>query len=336
MKIAVLPGDGIGPEVVEATVSVLEALGPSLSQPLELTGPHPVGIAVYEAEGEALPDATLAAVADADAALFGAITSPLVRTPGYRSPILRLRQELTLFANVRPCASVPHASSRDGVDLVVVRENTEGLYAGRERTEDGGDTAISERVITRAASERIVRYACELAQAQGRKRVTLVHKANVLRESDGLFREAGLAVAKAFPGLEVEERLVDACAMDLIRDPGRYEVIVTTNLFGDILSDEACMLVGGLGLACSGNIGANAAVFEPVHGSAPDIAGQGIANPLATVLSAALMLEHLGEGEGAARLRAAVNATLEAGETPRDLGGGLGTNDVAQALAARL
>jgi homoisocitrate dehydrogenase len=216
--------------------------------------------------------------------------------------------------------------------MLIVRENTEGMYSGVERIEDGGDTAITERIITRAASERIVRYACELAVKRGDSLLTLVHKANVLRESDGLFRRCGLVVSGEYEQLEVEELLVDACAMRLIKDPEHFQTLVTTNLFGDILSDEACMLVGGLGLACSGNIGENAAVFEPVHGSAPDIAGRGVANPLATILSSALMLEHLDQADQAERLRAAVRRVLELDQTPADLGGSLGTRQVAQAV----
>ncbi len=329
-RVCLLPGDGIGPEVVAEGRRVLEALAPDI----ELTEAA-VGFGAYERHGSPLPEATAAAVAAADAALLGAVTTP-PGIPGYRSPVLQLRQRFGLYANVRPCASVPHPSSRPGIDLVIVRENTECLYCGRERVEDGGDTAISERVITRAASARIVRHACELARAQGRRKLTLVHKANVLRESDGLFRRVGLEVTRDYPELEVEEQLVDACAMNLIRAPERFEVIVTTNLFGDILSDEACMLVGGLGLACSANVGERAAVFEPVHGSAPDIAGRGIANPLATILSVALLLEHLGRPEPAAKLRAATRAVLEAGETTPDLGGALGTRAAADAVLARL
>lgn len=330
-RVAVLGGDGIGPEVVDAAVSVLEGLG----VPLRCEGPYPIGFAAYRKRGTPLPEETLAAVRDADAALFGAVTTP-PDEPGYRSPVLALRQGLGLFANVRPCASAPHPSSRPGIDLVIVRENTEGLYAGRERVEDEGRRAVSERVITRAASERIVRFACEFARRRGARRLCLVHKANVLRVSDGLFRRAGLEVAASYPQLEVEELLVDACAMRLLRDPERFEVIVTTNLFGDILSDEACMLVGGLGLACSANIGECAALFEPVHGSAPDIAGEGIANPLAAIGSAALLLEHLGEDAAAERVRAAVRDVLAAGRTTPDLGGALGTVEVTQAVLAAL
>ncbi len=329
-KVCLLPGDGIGPEVVAEGRRVLEAVAPDL----ELSQAE-VGFGASARHGRPVPQATAAAVAAADATLMGAVTTP-PGIPGYRSPVLQLRQRFELFANVRPTASVPHPSSRPGIDMVIVRENTECLYAGRERVEDEGDTAITERVITRRASERIVRFACELARAQGRNKLTLVHKANVLRESDGLFRRVGLAVAAEFPELAVEELLVDACAMHLIRAPERFEVIVTTNLFGDILSDEACMLVGGLGLACSANVGQGAAVFEPVHGSAPDIAGQGIANPLATILSAALLLEHLGRADPAARVRAGVSRLLEDGKTPRDLGGTLRTSEVTDALLSAL
>ena len=329
-QICVLRGDGIGPEVTTEALKVLDALGHELTY---VEGD--IGFGAYERLGTPLPDETLAKVRAADATLFGAVTTP-PDIKGYASPILRLRQELELYANLRPCISLPHPSSRAGVDLLTVRENTECLYVRRERVEQGGDVAISERVITRAASERIVRYACELARARPRKKVTLVHKANVLRETCGLFRRVGLEVAAGFPDLEVEEMLVDACAMELIRRPERFDVIVTTNLFGDILSDEASMLVGGLGLACSANIGRDAAVFEPVHGSAPDIAGRAKANPLAAILSAALLVEHLGLGADAARIRAAVREALEANHTTPDLGGTLTTSEAGQAVVAAL
>ena len=324
--VCLLGGDGIGPEVVAQGRRVLEATGLDLA-----FSEGEVGFGAYQRHGTPLPQATVEAVAAADATLFGAVTTP-PGIPGYRSPILQLRQRFALFANVRPCASIPHPSSRPGVDLVIVRENTEGLYAGRERVEDGGDTAITERVITRAASERIVRFACELARAQGRRRVTVAHKANVLRATCGLFREAARAVAAGFPDLEVDELLVDACAMELLRAPEALSVIVTSNLFGDILSDEACMLVGGLGLACSANVGAEAALFEPVHGSAPDIAGRGVANPLATIASAALLLEHLGHAAQAARVRAGIEGALRAGRVTPDLGGELGTEAATDAV----
>ncbi|MEZ6184655.1 MAG: isocitrate/isopropylmalate dehydrogenase family protein [Planctomycetota bacterium] len=327
--ICVLGGDGIGPEVVEQAVRVLEAL------PLELSFTrHPVGFGCYQEHGSPLPEATLAAARAADAVLFGAVTTP-PDIPGYKSPILGLRRALDLYANVRPCRSFPHASSRPGIDLVIVRENTEGLYVGRERVEDDGETVISERVITRAASSRIAAHAARLARRRGEDHVTVVHKANVIRQGDGLFRRAARAAIEA-EGLAVKELLVDACAMQLLRAPESLGTIVTTNMFGDILSDEACMLVGGLGLACSGNLGERGGLFEPVHGSAPDIAGQGVANPLATILSAAFLLEHLGHAPEAACVRAAVTRVLAADRTPPDLGGSLTCAQVTDAVLAEL
>ncbi|HMQ35301.1 MAG TPA: isocitrate/isopropylmalate family dehydrogenase, partial [Chloroflexaceae bacterium] len=266
LRVCVIPGDGIGPEVLAAAVRALRALAPDA----ELVEAE-AGWAAFERHGDALPPATLEAARAADATLFGAVASPNHAVPGYSSPIVRLRRELDLYANIRP-------TQGPGVNLVIVRENTEGLYAGRERSEDGGDTAIAERVITRRASTRIARAACELAGRRAAElgrpgRVTVVHKANVLRVSDGLFREAALAVARDYPDLAVEELLVDVAAMRLAQEPARFDVVVTTNLFGDILSDVACIHGGGLGLAASANLGDGRGLFEPVHGAAPDIAG---------------------------------------------------------------
>lgn len=328
--ITLLPGDGIGPEVIAAAETVLRAL------PLDWTFTRAeIGLGAYERLGTPLPESTLEAIRRSDAALFGAVTTP-PNLPGYFSPVVRMRQTLDLYANLRPNRSLPHPSSRQGVDLVIVRENTEGLYSGIERVEDDGNRAITERVITRRGSERIVRKAFELARQTGRTRVHLVHKANVLRQTCGLFRRVALEVAAEYPEIELAEMLVDTCAMELIRAPEQFQVIVTTNLFGDILSDAACMLVGGLGVAASGNIGAQAAVFEPVHGSAPSLAGTGKANPTAAFFAAAMMLEHLGEAEAAARLRNAVEACIAAGQTTPDLGGMLTTSEMTQAVITRM
>ncbi|NDJ78256.1 MAG: isocitrate/isopropylmalate dehydrogenase family protein, partial [Chloroflexi bacterium] len=243
-----------------------------------------------------------------DAVLFGATSSPMTPVDGYRSPILTLRQTFDLYANLRPAVG-------NGIDLLVVRENTEGLYSGRERVEDGGRIAIAERVITAAACERVVRQACELA-ARRKGRLTLVHKANVLDKTCGLFRRVGLEVASGFPALMVDELLVDTAAMRLVQDASHFDVLVTTNLFGDILSDLAAGLVGGLGLAPSASIGAaRLAVFEPVHGSAPDIAGQGVADPRAAILSAALLLDYLGYVTSADHVTRAARATPHTGNT---------------------
>jgi homoisocitrate dehydrogenase len=328
--IALLPGDGIGPEVIAQARLLLEAL------PLDFSfDTCPIGFGAYQAHGAALPEETRWMVKQADATLFGAVTTP-PNLPGYSSPVLGMRQSLDLYANIRPCRSFPHPSSRPGIDLIIVRENTEDLYCGRERVEDGGDTAISERVITRRASERILHHAFLLAQGRERRTVTVVHKANVLRQTCGLFRQVALEVAPSYPDVSMQEMLVDTCAMELVRAPQQFDVIVTTNLFGDILSDEAAMLVGGLGLACSGNIGERAAVFEPVHGSAPGLAGTERANPIAAFLSAAMMLEYLGESEQAQRVRRGVEGLLRANQVTADLGGSLSTSEVTQALIGGL
>lgn len=328
IRIAIIPGDGIGREVIPAAVEVLQATG----LPLELV-PAEAGWATFERTGTALPAETLEAVRTCGLALFGAVSSPLGKVPGYRSPIVQMRRELGLYANVRPAASVPVPGSRPGVDLVIVRENTEGLYAGRERSE--GDTAVAERVITRRASERVAHVACQIASRR-RQRLTIVHKANILPETCGLFRDSVRAVAAGYPGLAVEECLVDTLAMRLVSAPEAFDTIVTTNLFGDILSDEAAAVVGGMGLAPAGNIGAQAAVFEPVHGSAPDIAGRGIANPVAAILAAAMLLEHAGQAEAAGRVRRAVGQVLEHGPRTPDLGGAAGTDEVTRAIMNHL
>jgi homoisocitrate dehydrogenase len=324
MRVCVLPGDGIGPEVTAVAVDVLKAL------PVSFSFEHgEIGYGAYEKAGAPLPKETLEKVEAADATLLGAVTTP-PNLPGYRSPVVELRRRFDLFVNLRPIKSMPHPMSREGVNMILVRENTEGLYAGRERVE--GDTAITERVITRRGSERILRYAFERARDGGFRTVTVVHKANVLRETCGLFRSVALDVAEDYPQVAMKEMLVDACAMNLICDPSSFEVIVTTNLFGDILGDEAAMLVGGLGLACSANIGTEVAVFEPVHGSAPDIAGAGTANPLASILSGRLMLEHLGLVAEAKKVENAVARTLKDNAVTPDLGGSLTTRQVGDAV----
>ncbi len=327
--IALLPGDGIGPEVVAAARAVLEQLG----LPLTFSA-HPVGWACFENHGIALPDATLDAVRTADAALLGAVSSPSQRVAGYRSPVVALRQALELFSCVRPVTTPPLPGARPGVDLVVIRENSEGLYSGRERRD--GDTAIAERVITGAATARITRWAIDYAHQHGRRRITLVHKANVLRETCGLFRETALATLAAAPDLQVDELLVDTAAYQLVRNPERFDIILTTNLFGDILSDAASAWGGGLGLAVSANLGPRAAIFEPVHGSAPDIAGRGIANPLAAIGAAALLLAHVGYPAEARRVAAACAATLRAGVWTPDLGGSATTAEVVATVSAAL
>jgi homoisocitrate dehydrogenase len=330
-------GDGAGKEVIPAAAEVLAALGLGL-QFVEACA----GFEYFRQSGDAIPDVTLAEVEACGVALFGATSSPSTKVDGYRSPILAMRKAFDLYANLRPVQSLPGSFSRPSIDLLIVRENTEGLYAGRERLE--GDTAIAERVITRHGSTRIARAAFERARRRNQQStirnqkssVTIVHKANVLKVTDGLFRECCLQVAKDYPEVKVNEMLIDAMAMRLVRDPESFDMIVTTNLFGDILSDEASALIGGLGVAPSANVGEKVAVFEPVHGSAPDIAGQGLANPIGAILSAAMLLDHIGQGAAAERVRRAVNATIEQGVLPRDLGGVATTREVTRRIVSNL
>ena len=352
--IVLIPGDGVGQEVIPAAAEVLAALGLGLT-----FSEAPAGFGHFERTGNAIPDQTLADVQAAGLALFGATSSPSGGKAGYRSPILAMRQAFDLYANLRPTWSLPRISPRPGVDLLLVRENTEDLYVGRERRD--GDTTIAERVITAAGSERIARVAFEQARrrqtADGRPQtispgsqapdhgprsavrgpsVTLVHKANVLKVTDGLFRERCKAVAGEYADVGCSEMLVDAMALRLMRDPESFDVIVTTNLFGDILSDQASHWMGGLGVAPSANIGASVAVFEPVHGSAPDIAGRGVANPLGAILAAAMLCDHIGQAGAGARVRAAVAAALAEGAATADLGGTANTAGMTRAVLARL
>jgi homoisocitrate dehydrogenase len=328
-RICLLPGDGIGREVIPAARAVLEVTG--LDAHFE---EHPLGWECFQREGTALPTSTLEAVRSTDAALLGAVGSPSQRVPGYRSPVVALRRELDLYACLRPVRTPPLPDSRPNIDMVVVRENSEGLYVGLE--ESDGERAVAQRLITARGSERIIRWAIDYARQHRRRRITVVHKANVLRQTCGLFRETALATLAGADDLEVDELLVDTAAYHMVRNPERFDVIVTTNLFGDILSDAASAWGGGLGLAASANLGEHGAVFEPVHGSAPDIAGRSIANPLAAVGAAALLLEHLGERERANQVRAAVNATLAAGVWTPDLGGKATTAEVIEFLVSYL
>ena len=298
-------GDGIGNEVIPAARRVLE----SLNLPVAIQEAN-AGFSTFERMGTALPDETLAKCADSNAVLFGATQSPMEKVAGYSSPILALRKHFDLYANLRP-------AKLNDIDMLIVRENTEGMYSRRERVEDNGNTAILERVITVKASERIVKLACELAM-QRRKQLTIVHKANVLKETCGLFRRVAFEVAAQFPELVVQEQLVDSMAMFMVMQPQRYDVIVTTNLFGDILSDLSAGLTGGLGVAPSANIGSGrTAVFEPVHGSAPDIAGKGIADPRAAILSLSLLLDFVGFSHEAKRVRDVTYGTEHTGTTNR-------------------
>ncbi len=329
--ICVIRGDGIGPEVVDATLVVLDALG-GFEYDFALAG-----IAALQAEGELLPQGTLDAIHRHRIALKGPLTTPVGE--GFSSINVELRRRFDLYANVRPALSFPGTRARyENIDLVTVRENTEGAYRSEGQTLSAdGDTAQSMIQVTRRGSERIVRYAFEFARRAGRRKVAIVHKANIMKTTSGLFLNVAREVAKEFADIETEEFIVDNTCMQLVMRPERFDVIVTTNLFGDIISDLCAGLVGGLGLAPGANIGTDAAIFEAVHGSAPDIAGQGVANPCALLLAAAQMLQHLGRDEDARTLHAAIRGTLAAHDrvTP-DLGGSGTTTTIAQAIRERV
>jgi len=330
VRLARIGGDGIGPEVVDAAVRVVNELCGDRIEWVEAE----MGWRTFERTGRALPEATVEIVESCAGALFGAVSSPSHAVDGYKSPIVELRRHLDLYANLRPLKS-------GAIDAVVVRENTEGLYAGRERWERDGEVAIAERVISRRATERIARFACELAVSRASERgsparLTVVHKANVLRLSDGLFREAALDVAAGFPEIEVEEQLVDSMVYRLILEPERYDVIVAPNLYGDILSDAGAALVGGLGVVGSANCGERFCLAEPVHGSASDIAGQGTANPIAAVAAATLLLERVGLGDAAPRVEEALAANLAAGPRTPDRGDNATTEEAVADLLARV
>lgn len=321
-QIAVIPGDGIGKEVMEATISVLDELDVDFDYIYDIAGDE-----CNEEHGTPLPQETIDIVRDSDACLFGAAGETAADV------IVKIRQEMKMFANLRPVKSYPNTKSLfENVDFMIVRENTEGLYIAdqEEETEDG---AIAKRVITREAEERIIDYAFQYAKDNNRTKVTAVHKANVLKKTDGLFKKIFYEVGEKYPDIDTEDFYVDATAMYLVTQPQEFQVVVTTNLFGDILSDEGAGLVGGLGLIPSANIGADGALFEPVHGSAPDIAGQQKANPIAMMLSAIMMLRYLGENDAADKFDAAILKVLSEGKTlTGDLGGSATTMEVAQAV----
>jgi isocitrate dehydrogenase (NAD+) len=325
-----IAGDGIGPEVTAAMRRVLEAAGAAVTW-VEAWA----GLGAAERYGDPLPLATLELIRRYRVALKGPCTTPVGK--GFRSINVRLRQELDLYASVRPVNTLPGVRvPYADVDLVVVRENTEGLYSGQEHVVVPG-VVESLRIITRTAAERIVRYAFELARHAGRRRVTFCHKADVMPLSDGLFLATARAVADDYPFLQFEELHVDALCLQLALDPTKYDVLVMENLFGDVVSDLCAGLVGGLGLVPGANLGARYALFEAVHGSAPDIAGKGLANPIALVRSAAMMLEHIGQRRPAQRIEASVRATLAAGRgLTRDLGGDGNTATLTEQLIANL
>jgi isocitrate dehydrogenase (NAD+) len=329
-RIVLIPGDGIGPEVTAAAQRIVESAGLVINWQTHLAGQ-----AALDAVGSPLPPETLDAVRAADATLKGPTATP--SGTGFRSVNVELRQKLQLYANYRPARSLPGVPSRyENVDLIIVRENTEGLYSGLEHEVVPG-VVESLRVVTEAASERIARFAFDTARRQGRKRVTCVHKANILKLSDGLFLRTCRRVAEAYPDIVCDDSIIDAAAMKLVLDPHSFDVMVMENLFGDIVSDLTAGLVGGLGLAPSANIGHEVAVFEAVHGSAPDIAGKGIANPTALILSAVLMLRFLGEKHAADRIENAIHAVYAAGNVRTgDLGGDATTDQFVNSLLAEL
>ncbi len=334
IPVTLIPGDGIGPSITSATVRILEAAGADIEW-----DPQLAGMAAVARYNDPIPEATLDSIKRTRLALKGPLETPVGK--GFRSINVALRKTFDLYANLRPAYSIVHGGRFDNIDLVLVRENTEGLYVGVEHYVKVGDdpkaVAESTAIVTRAGCERIVRFAFEYAQTHNRKKVTLVHKANILKNTSGLFLEVGRQVAHEYSHIACDDVIVDAMAMNLVMRPERYDVIVTTNLFGDILSDEISGLVGGLGLTPGANIGLNGAIFEAVHGTAPDIAGKGIANPGAVLLAACMLLEHIGDGARARRVRGALEATIrEKQVVTRDLGGSASTDEFTDAIIAHL
>lgn len=329
-----IPGDGIGPEITAATLKVLEATGVEFQWDEQIAG-----VTAVEKAGTPIPEATLQSIRERRLALKGPLTTPV--GTGFRSVNVALRKEFALYANLRPAFTIL-PGRYDNIDIVLVRENLEGLYSGVEHfiqiDSDPRAVAVSEAILTRRGAERIIRFAFEYAARHGRRNVSVVHKANILKMVGGLFLEVGHAVAKEYRGkVTSNDLIVDNAAMQLVLKPEQFDVIVTTNLFGDILSDLISGLVGGLGLTPGGNIGTGAAIFEAVHGSAPDIAGRGIANPSAHMLAAALMLDHLSEHAAAARVREAIRLTIvEDRIRTRDLGGTATTGQFGDAVARRV
>lgn len=330
--ITVIPGDGIGPDIIDATLKILDQAGCDFNYEFA-----EAGLAALEKTGELLPQATLDAIARNKATLKGPLTTPVGE--GFTSINVSLRKQFNLYANVRPVKSFKGTQARyENIDIITVRENTEGMYSGLGQvvSEDGSEAQAMSK-ITRAGCERIVRFAYELARREGRKKVTAVHKANILKSTSGLFLKVAREIAAEYPDIQSDEMIVDAVCMKLVMNPEQFDVIVTTNLFGDILSDLCAGLVGGLGMAPGANIGEKSAIFEAVHGSAPDIAGQNLANPTSVILAAIQMLEYLGMHDQAKRILAAVTEVIASGDrTTRDLGGTGGTTDFTQAVIDRL
>ena len=330
-----IPGDGIGPEIVQSVIEVLDALG----KPFDWET-APAGLSAIASHGDPLPPSTLDSIRRTKLALKGPLTTPV--GGGFKSVNVELRREFELFANMRPATTLIPGGRYDNIDITLVRENLDGFYAAFEHYMPVGDdpkaVAFSAGFNTRAGCNRIIRHAFEYAVANGRKKVTVVHKANILKALTGIFLDVGREIAREYEGrVAMDDRIVDACAMQLVLNPWQFDVIVTTNLFGDILSDLIAGLIGGLGLAPGANIGTNAAIFEAVHGSAPDIAGRGIANPGAVLLASALMLDHAGQKPLGDRLRQAIRQVfVEDGVKSRDLGGTAGTTDITRAIVRRL
>lgn len=329
-KITLIPGDGIGPEIIAATVRVIEASGVDVEWETQILGAQ-----ALEKYGDTLPAVTIDSIKKNKVALKGPQMTPIGK--GFTSVNVGLRKALDLYANVRPVKALPNIECRfPELDLVIVRENTEDLYAGLEHVVVPG-VVESLKIITEKASTRIARYAFEYARSNRRRKVTAVHKANIMKLSDGLFLECFYNVAKEYPEIEADDKIIDNCCMQLVMRPEQFDVLVLENLYGDIVSDLCAGLIGGLGLAPGANIGELGAVFEAVHGSAPDIAGQGIANPTALMLSAVQMLRHIGETDAADRMQNAILAVFEEGKTiTRDLGGTAKTNEFARAIEEKI
>jgi isocitrate dehydrogenase (NAD+) len=333
--VTLIPGDGIGPSIMGVTLELLDAAGADLEYDRQLAG-----MAAVHEVANPLPQETMDSVARTGLILKGPLTTPV--GSGFRSINVALRKEFDLYANIRPAVTLMPGGRYEDIDLVMIRENTEGLYVGVEHyigiQGDPRAAAESVMIVTRFGAERIVRYAFDYAVAHGRKKVTFAHKANILKYTQGLFLDVGHEVAREYAGrVDFEDMIIDACAMHLVMNPYRFDVLVMENMFGDIVSDLMAGLVGGLGMAPGGNIGEKVAMFEPVHGSAPDIAGQGIANPTAQFLAACMLLDHVGQKDVADRIRTAIHDCLRTcGTLTRDLGGEASTEEYAQAVMAKL
>ncbi|WP_115717932.1 isocitrate dehydrogenase [Gallaecimonas mangrovi] len=331
-RITVIPGDGIGPDIIDSALKVLEKAGCDFEYDFAKAG-----LAALEETGELLPQSTLDLIEKNKVSLKGPLTTPV--GGGFTSINVSLRKKFQLYANVRPVLSFKGTKARyENIDIITVRENTEGMYSGAGQiVNDDRTQAEAKSLITRDGAKRIVEFAFELARRENRKKVTAVHKANILKTTSGLFLEVARDVAKNYSDIQFEEMIVDACCMNLVMYPERFDVIVTTNLFGDIVSDLCAGLVGGLGMAPGANIGAGAAIFEAVHGSAPDIAGKNIANPSSVILASIQMLEYLGMQDKAEKIRKALTEVIESGDrTTRDLGGNGSTTDFTQSILDRL